>query len=122
MTYALIALTLAIALLAHRLNTFHDHLVEHIDRQVKHLEGVIAMSQQDAVNDIVAKLSRAKGEILGRLAELQGQIDAGVPTEQLDLTALTDLADSLDNIVADEVVVPEGEVVPVDPPADEPVE
>ena len=114
MTYALIALTLATLLVAHRLNGFHNHLVEHLDRQVKHLEGVIAMSQQDAVNEIVAKLSRAKNEIVAFVAKLQAQIDAGVPAEELDLTPLNDLADTLDN-VAPPGAAPE-ETTPVDSP------
>lgn len=64
------------------------------------------MSQQDAVNDVVAVLAKAKGEILGRLADLQGQIDAGVPTEQLDLSGLQAAAQALDDIVADPAEAP----------------
>lgn len=113
MTIALIALTLATTVLAYRLGTIHNHLVEHLDRQTAHLQGVIAMSQQGIVNRVVAQLSRAKEEIIGKLTELQTQIDNGVPAEELDLGPLTDLAQALDDVVLD---------APVAPPADAPVD
>lgn len=108
MTVALIALTLATTVLAWRINSINSHLVEHIDRQTIHLQGVIAMSTQDTINAIVTQLAKAKAEIIGKLTELQTQIDNGVPAEQLDLGPLTDLAQALDDVV-------------IDVPADEPV-
>lgn len=90
----------------------HNHLVEHLDRATHHLKGVIDVSAQDQINAVVNQLGKAKGEIIAKLADLQGQIDAGVPTEELDLSALTEAAQALDDVVAD---VP---AAPVDAPAD----
>lgn len=111
--------TLAILLLAwltinHTVNATHNHLVEHIDRISKHIEGVIAMSNQDTINAVVTQLGKAKAELIGKLTDLQAQIDAGVPAEQLDLTALTEAAQALDDIVPDPAVE--------EPAADEPVD
>ena len=64
------------------------------------------MSAQDAVNVIVAQLDKAKTEIVGKVADLQAQIDNGVPAEQLDLSALVAAAQALDDIVPDAPVDP----------------
>lgn len=99
-----------------RVNSTHDHLVEHFDRRTNQLEGKINLSTQDTVNAVVAQLGKAKGEIVVKLAEVQAQLDAaGVTPEAVDLSALVAAAEALDGIVPD--VVAE---VPVEVPADEP--
>lgn len=85
----------------------HHHIVEHIDRQVNHLEGVIMTTTQDAINAVVEKLRHARQEIVARLAEVQAQLDdAAIPAEVVDLSALTDAAQALDDIVPDAPEVP----------------
>lgn len=116
---ALTVLALAVALAGHRVTAFHAHLVEHIDRRTRHLEGVITMSAQDTIDAVVAKLAHAKAEVTAKLADLQAQIDAGVPAEQLDLGPLTAIAQSLDDIVPDAPAAPDSGDggVPADPVA-----
>ncbi len=104
-TFAAINL-LVMAAISAQVARAHNHLVEHIDRQTNHVKGVIRMSTQDAVNAIVAQLGKVKDEILGKLADAQAQIDAAGVAEQVDLSALTAAAQSLDDIVPDAVEVP----------------
>lgn len=104
MTAALIALTLATTLLAYRINALHSHLVEHVDRQVAHLEGAVMASQQEVINALAEQVRRGTAEVCQRIADLQGQIDAGVPAEDLDLSELSAAAQALDNVVPDPVV------------------
>lgn len=96
---------LAYALVARvHLNGIHEHLVEHLDRQTHHIEGLINMATQDIINAVVAQLGKAKDELLTQIADLNAQIaDAGV-AEQVDTTALTAVAQALDDIVPDAVV------------------
>jgi hypothetical protein len=68
--------------------------------------GKATMSTQDSINAVVTQLGKAKGEIVSKIADLQAAIDAGVPAEQLDLTALTEAAQALDDVVPDAPVVP----------------
>lgn len=84
----------------------HAHLIEHIDRQVNHLERITMSATQDAVNAVVVKLQHAREEIVQRLSEVQAQLDAGVPAEEVDLSALTEAAQALDDIVPDVPEVP----------------
>jgi uncharacterized protein YPO0396 len=94
----------------------HRHIIEHIDRQVKHMERISMSDTQDAVNAVVAQLGKAKNEIVEKIADVQAQLDAAqVPTEAVDLSALTEAAQALDDIVPDAPVV---EVVP-DAPVEE---
>jgi hypothetical protein len=93
----------------------HSHIVEHIDRKSEHLERVARMSQQDAVNAVVAELGKAKGEIVAKISDLQAQIDAGTPAAELDLSGLVAAAQALDDIVPDPAPV---DPAPVDPPVD----
>lgn len=108
LTIATTLIALACALIAHRVTQLHDHLVEHVNRLTAHIKGVIEMSQQDTVNAIVEKLAHVKTEVVAKLTDLQAQIDAGVPAEQLDLGPLTEIATALDDIVPD--VVPDAPV------------
>lgn len=59
---------------------------------------------QAAVDAITAVLVKARGEILGEIASLESAVSAG---EAVDLSGLRAVADSLDAIVPDEVVVEE---------------
>jgi cytolysin (calcineurin-like family phosphatase) len=74
------------------------HIVEHLDRQTRHLQGVIKVSSQDDVNAVVDQLGKAKGEILTEIAALQAQVDAGQP---VDLSALKAAAQGLDDLNVD---------------------
>jgi protein-disulfide isomerase len=105
----------------------HQKLVDHLDwrfhRQNRNLKGVIAVSAQDTVNAVVAQLRKvsvevtsARDALTAKVDALQAQIDAGVPVEELDLTALKDVAQSLDDLN------PDADDVDVDVPVDEPTE
>lgn len=91
----------------------HAHIVEHIDRQINHLKRVIAMSAQDTINTIVNQLGKAKGELTSALADAQAQIAAAGVAAEVDLSALEAVAQALDDIVPDPVVVEEPTVDPV---------
>ena len=91
----------------------HAHIVEHIDRQIRHLERFIMGAQQDAVNAVVEQLRKAALEVKSELVEVQAQLDAAeIGAEKVDLSALTEAAQALDDIVPD--AVPE-----VEAPADD---
>jgi len=63
----------------------------------------LAMSTQESVDAIVVQLGKAKDEVVAKIADVQAQLDAaGVPAEQVDLTALTAAAQALDDVVADD--------------------
>lgn len=80
----------------------HNHINEHLDRQVAHLERFIALSVQDSINAVVLKLGKAKEEIVAKIADIQAQLDAAnIPAEVVDLSALEAAAQSLDDIVPD---------------------
>ena len=78
----------------------------------------LAQAQVDAlttqVDKINTEVTTAAAALNARLADLQAQIDAGVPATELDLTALTSAIQTLDDINPDPA--------PVDVPADTPVE
>lgn len=115
MHWILPALTLLTALvITGQVSRAHAHLVEHIDRQINHIKGVIRMSTQDAINAVVDQLRKAQGEITTELASVQAQLEAAGVAEQVDLSALAAVAQSLDDIVADSVPV---ESEPVEPAA-----
>ncbi len=86
-----LAVTAAAALI---LTLLTIHTIDALDQLRK-----ATMSQQDTIDAVVAQLANAKTEIIGRISELQDKIDAGVPAEQLDLTALTAAAQALDDVV-----------------------
>jgi hypothetical protein len=67
---------------------------------------------QDAVNAVVAQLRRAKLEIVSELEAVQAQVDAG---EDVDLSALTEAAQALDDVVAVDVAPEDLPVVVEDP-------
>lgn len=86
------------------------------------------MSTQAAVDTVVAQLGKAKGEIVAardelvaKIVDLQNQLDAGVPAEQVDLSGLKAVAQSLDDIVPDAVDETEDEDEEVEVPVEEPV-
>lgn len=93
------AVLLSAAALGATISRANTHNVEHIDRQVRHLERFIVTTTQDAINAVTDQLRRAKGEIVAKLVDAQAQIDAAGVTEQIDLSALNDIAQSLDDIV-----------------------
>jgi len=65
--------------------------------------GRLNMSTQESIDAIVTQLGKAKDEVVAKIADVQAQLDAaGVPAEQVDLTALTAAAQALDDVVADE--------------------
>ena len=91
------------------------------------------MSVQKSIDAVVAQLTKARAEIvqardelLASIAEVQDQLDNAEAPEDVDLTALTAAAQSLDDIVPDAPEVPDEEPVedvPVeDVPADEPAD
>lgn len=79
----------------------HAHIVEHIDRQIRHIERFIMSETQDAVNAVVNQLRKAQAELTSALAEAQEQVDAAGVAEQVDLSALEAAAQALDDIVPD---------------------
>ena len=86
------------------------------------------MSTQAAVDSVVSQLGKAKGEIVAareelvaKIVDLQNQLDAGVPAEQVDLSGLKAVAQSLDDIVPDAVEETEDEDEEVEVPVEEPV-
>jgi small-conductance mechanosensitive channel len=85
--------------------------------------GKAIMSQQAQIDALTTQVDKINTEVTtaaaalnARLADLQAQIDAGVPSEQLDLTALASAIQRVDDINADPV---EPSDVPVDVPVDE---
>lgn len=67
---------------------------------------------QDSINALVEQLSKAKGEILSKISELEAQVAAG---EAVDLEPLKAAVQALDDVVPDEVTEEE-------PPAEEATE
>lgn len=136
---ATVAVLLSAVVLGRRIGAAHTHNVEHFDRQVNHLRKVIIVTAQDTVNAVVAQLNKVRLEVTSardalnaRIVELQEQIEAGVPAEELDLAELSAAAQALDDIVPDAPVVvvdedePQADVpaddVPVDVPVDVPAD
>ena len=109
MPTAVILLTVTVSAVAilHRLTSIHDHIIEHFERITK-------MSAVETIAAVVAELDKARGEIVARIADLQAQIAAGTPSEQLDLSALVAAAQALDDVVPD---VPVVDPAPADPGA-----
>lgn len=107
-----VAAVLAVAGLRGYAGHAHAHIVEHIDRQVRSLERTVMSTTQDAVNAVVAQLRRAKLEIVSELEAVQAQVDAG---EDVDLSALTEAAQALDDVVAVDVAPEDLPVVVEDP-------
>lgn len=60
---------------------------------------------QNAVDDLTDQLRRAYTEITEKIADVQAQLDAAsIPAEVVDLSALAEVAEALDDIVPDKVV------------------
>lgn len=78
------------------------------------VEGVVVSSAQEIVDEIVFQLGKARDEIVAEIQELE---DAAAAGETLDLSALSEAAQRLDDIVPD--VVDGVEEVEVAGPADE---
>lgn len=104
------AVLLAAAGLAGHASRLHNHIVEHIDRQVNHLGRLTMSATQDAVNAVVDQLRKAQAEIVAKIADVQEQVDSA--GADVDLSALTEAAQALDDIVPDAPVV---ESAPADP-------
>lgn len=102
-----------------------------IYQQTQH-ERFLMMTTQEAVDKVVSVLEKARTEILAardalnaKIVDLQGQVDAAGVAEQVDLSDLTAVAQSLDDIVPDVPVETPDDVAAdttVDVPADPPVE
>lgn len=60
--------------------------------------GGVMSEIQAAVDAVVDQLSKAKGEIVSEIAKLEAAVVAGEP---VDLTALKDAAQALDDVVVD---------------------
>ena len=57
---------------------------------------------QEAVNAITEQLVKAQREVVAKIADVQAQLDAAnVPAEVVDLSALTEAAQRLDDVVPD---------------------
>lgn len=70
---------------------------------------------QDSVNALVEQLSKAKGEIVSKISELEAQVAAG---EAVDLEPLKAAVQALDDVVPDEVT----EEPPAEEATEEPVQ
>ena len=89
----------------------------------RYLERLIVTSQQSTIDALVAQLQKAHTEIVDRLntahddiaAQLAG---AGVAAETVDLSALTAIAQALDDLTPDPVVDAEEDDVEVDDETD----
>jgi predicted negative regulator of RcsB-dependent stress response len=68
--------------------------------QTTHLQGVIAMSAQDSVNEITAQIKKGTGEVVGKIAELEAA------NPEVDFSELKAAAQALDDVVADAPVEP----------------
>lgn len=104
------ALAYTSAVLAHVSTA--DHLnVEPVDHQIQRLERLIMSEAQNTVNALVDQLRKVAVEVKSQIADVQAQLDAAqVNAEKVDLSALTEAAQALDDIVPD--------AAPVDPAAD----
>lgn len=113
-------LGIAVLLLSEFSRRSQFEFVERIVRRVDRLERFVMSATQDAVNAIVGQLEKARGEIVDRIAEVQAQVDDAGVADQVDLTALTEVAQSLDDIVPDAVedLPAEVEDAPVTAPLD----
>lgn len=69
--------------------------------QSLHLERQIMSSAQDAVDAVVARLGKAKDEIVAKIADVEAQLAAAGAADQVDLSALQAAAQALDDIVPD---------------------
>lgn len=59
-------------------------------------------TMQQAVDAITEQLVKAQREVVARIADVQAQLDAAsVPAEVVDLSALTEAAQRLDDVVPD---------------------
>lgn len=116
------AALLAFFVLGVRVSRSENHLVEHLDTRVHHLERFVMSAAQDAVNAVAATVRKGTAEVLGRIGELQSQIDAGVPAEELDLSELTAAAQALDDIVPDAPAAAVPAEVPSEVPSEVPVD
>lgn len=91
--------------------------------QSHYLKEFITMTTQDAVDAVTAELVKVRGEVTAAseaqaaaIAALQEQL-ANIPgAEVVDLTALQDVAKSLDDLTPDPEPVPEP--APVEPPVE----
>jgi hypothetical protein len=63
--------------------------------------GRFTVSTQDAINAITDQLTKARLELVNRIADVQAQLDAAGVAEQVDLTSLTAAAQALDDVVPD---------------------
>ena len=112
----LVLLSMA-ATLALQLHTL-KHLENEFRRRTRFLNGRIEMAQQDIIDGIVAQLTKAKNEIVGKLEEatsgVQAQLVAAGVEDQVDLSALTGIAQALDDLVPDAEVEAVVEAVAVE--------
>ncbi|MGX6508304.1 hypothetical protein [Rhodococcus sp. SJ-2] len=69
------------------------------------------MSNQDKINAIADQLDKARVEIVGGIADLKAQVEAG---EDLDFSRLEAGAQALDDLHEDAVPEPETPEVPVE--------
>jgi hypothetical protein len=84
------------------------------------------MSVQTTIDAVVAQLTKARQEIvqardelLAGIAEVQEQLDNAEAPEDVDLTALTAAAQSLDDIVPDAPEVPADQPAEVEAPTED---
>lgn len=70
------------------------------------IKDAIMSASQDAVDAVVAQLTKARDEIVAEVANLEAQVAAG---QAPDLTALKAIAQSLDDLNADAPAEPAAE-------------
>ena len=86
--------------------------------------GRLNVNVQQAVDALTQQLVKSQRELVGRIADVQAQLDAAsVPVEVVDLSALTAVAQALDDVVPDAVtpapvVVEDAVVEDVEPDAE----
>lgn len=77
---------------------------ENIMQHTTHVRRAMS-TVQNAVDDLTDQLRRAYTEITEKIADVQAQLDAAsIPAEVVDLSALAEVAEALDDIVPDKVV------------------
>lgn len=90
--------TIVIAATAVILALLTAHSIDSIDR----LRESIMAGIQEIVDALTEQLVKAQREIVDKIADVQAQLDAAqVPVEQVNLTALTEAVQALDDIVPD---------------------
>jgi hypothetical protein len=91
----------------YRLRRNRIEVAQRINNLYHLLRGVIISESQDAVDAVVAQLVKVRDEVVAEVANLEAQVAAG---QAPDLTALKEIAQSLDDLNPDPAPEPAPEV------------